>query len=525
MRTRRYPALFLTTLFFAVAAQAQTTAFNYQGRLTDGGVPANGAFQMQFKLFDALAAGSQIGTTIGDVAVTVSQGTFSLKLDFGANALSGANRWLEIAIRRNSGDSYVTLAPREQIASSPYAVRTLSAASADNALSLGGISASEYVTNTNLGNNVIRNQTTLQASSNFNISGNGFFGNRVGIGTTTPLHRLALSGGPSWTTHGWGGLLDLENASAIGWRANTGGTRFGMGHTNDGFFIFRTISELGTATTFPIYDLKMDNGGNIGVGSLALNTDVSQARMNIFNLSLGYGLVNTLGAVTVGSWVDATGGGYGTRSNHPLRFFTNNNAGSPQMTLGTNGTVGIGTSDPGSGLELKGTGLMPQQRITDSSSGNSLVMQGGAGGNMKVTGYNYGTNQAVPLYLSVDGANTIVGGNALQNRDKGGFIKAMLYVNTDGTILRCYNGITGSSAGNCGFTVNRFTAGGYGINFGFQIDDRFLSVTPQYFNPIGQTSVGSAAFILQTSTSVDVRTNTDGNNVSTEDCHFMIIVY
>jgi hypothetical protein len=56
--------------------------------------------------------------------VTVEQGIFTVKLDFGANALSGANRWLEIAVRHNSGESYSMLAPREQIASSPYAVRT-----------------------------------------------------------------------------------------------------------------------------------------------------------------------------------------------------------------------------------------------------------------------------------------------------------------------------------------------------------------------------------------------------------------
>src|SRR5215204_3951756 len=115
------------------AISAQTTVFNYQGKLTDSGAAANGTFQMQFKLFDSLAGGGQIGATLADVPVTATHG------DFGANALSGANRWLEIAVRRNAGESYTTLAPREQIASSPYAVRTLSAATADNALQLGGV--------------------------------------------------------------------------------------------------------------------------------------------------------------------------------------------------------------------------------------------------------------------------------------------------------------------------------------------------------------------------------------------------
>ena len=115
---------------------AQTTAFNYQGSLKDGGTAANGSFQMQFKLFDSVGGAGQIGSTITDIPVTVTAGIFSVKLDFGSNALSGAGRWLEIAVRHNSGESYTTLSPREQVASSPYSVRTLSAASAD------GLSAS-----------------------------------------------------------------------------------------------------------------------------------------------------------------------------------------------------------------------------------------------------------------------------------------------------------------------------------------------------------------------------------------------
>src|SRR5687767_2738240 len=73
--------------------------------------------------------------------------------------------------------------------------------------------------------------------------------------------------------------------------------------------------------------------------------------------------------------------------------------------------VGIGTTTPASGLEISGAGLRSQQRITDPISGNSLVLQGGAGGNLKVTGFNYGTFTAQPLYLSVDGANTIINSN------------------------------------------------------------------------------------------------------------------
>src|SRR5437667_8630800 len=98
----------LATLVSSTIGLGQTTAFNYQGHLTDNGSPANGSFQMQFKLFDSLAGGTQIGATLADLPVTAAQGIFSARLDFGSSALSGANRWLEIAVRHNAGEGYTT---------------------------------------------------------------------------------------------------------------------------------------------------------------------------------------------------------------------------------------------------------------------------------------------------------------------------------------------------------------------------------------------------------------------------------
>ncbi len=73
--------------------------------------------------------------------------------------------------------------------------------------------------------------------------------------------------------------------------------------------------------------------------------------------------------------------------------------------------VGIGTTSPASGLEVKGAGLGAQQRITDPGSGNSLVLQSGTGENLKITGFNYGTFSARPLYVGVDGASTYLNPN------------------------------------------------------------------------------------------------------------------
>ncbi|MBK8465608.1 MAG: hypothetical protein IPL32_07225 [Chloracidobacterium sp.] len=117
---------------FAIAISAQTSTFTYQGRLTDGGTSANGTFDMQFKLFDVVSGGPQIGPTITNSALTVTQGIFKVDLDFGAPGFPGADRFLEVSVRRNSGESYTVLSPRQQIASSPYSLKTLSASTADS---------------------------------------------------------------------------------------------------------------------------------------------------------------------------------------------------------------------------------------------------------------------------------------------------------------------------------------------------------------------------------------------------------
>jgi hypothetical protein len=78
-----------------VTAQAQQTAFTYQGKLTDGASAANGNYDLQFALFDSPTDGTQISTTQTLASVSVSAGIFTVSLDFGANAFNGASRYLE----------------------------------------------------------------------------------------------------------------------------------------------------------------------------------------------------------------------------------------------------------------------------------------------------------------------------------------------------------------------------------------------------------------------------------------------
>jgi hypothetical protein len=119
-------------LALAGGAFAQSSAFNYQGRLNDTGAAAAGTFQFQFKLYDAASGGNQVGSTLSDVSVSVTNGTFSVSLDFGAAAFSGTDRYLEIAVRKTAGDSYTTLTPRQKINSAPYSNKANTANSATN---------------------------------------------------------------------------------------------------------------------------------------------------------------------------------------------------------------------------------------------------------------------------------------------------------------------------------------------------------------------------------------------------------
>src|SRR2546427_10595767 len=80
---------------FATNAAAQTTAFTYQGRLTDGGTSANGNYDLQFALWDSSSGGSQIGSTQQISTGAMSSGVFAGTPDFCADAFPGGNTLLQ----------------------------------------------------------------------------------------------------------------------------------------------------------------------------------------------------------------------------------------------------------------------------------------------------------------------------------------------------------------------------------------------------------------------------------------------
>jgi hypothetical protein len=203
----------------AGTALAQTTVFTYQGQLKDGVAPANGTYNMQFRLFDteAVGTGAQVGPTFTPPPVQVTNGGFTVPLDFGAGAFPGAARYLEISVNGT------LLMPRQQITSAPYAIRSLASTSADtatNSTQLGGVDSTRFVQQDAGANVAITGNFTVggtfspnivNAQTQFNLGGNRILGN-----TGTDNFFVGIGAGASTTT-------GVQN-SFFGIRAGTSNT-------------------------------------------------------------------------------------------------------------------------------------------------------------------------------------------------------------------------------------------------------------------------------------------------------------
>jgi trimeric autotransporter adhesin len=116
-------ACFIALLLLSVSfANAQPSAFTYQGRLASGGAPSTGRFDLAFAVYSAATGGTQLGSPVTNFNAGVTNGLFTAVLDFGAEVFSGPDRWLEIAVRTNGAAAFTTLSPRQRITAAPYAV-------------------------------------------------------------------------------------------------------------------------------------------------------------------------------------------------------------------------------------------------------------------------------------------------------------------------------------------------------------------------------------------------------------------
>jgi hypothetical protein len=211
----------LGTAIRSFANQPQTVAtpgFTYQGSLKDGASPANGQYDFTFALYDDLTTGNQVGSTIITTNQTVTNGLFTLTLDFGAPAFQGDARWLQIAVRPAGQGGYTTLSPRQALTAAPYALGLRPGAI------ISGTVASSVVTANNMGGGSGVNGTTTSGSSAVGgVRGESTGSNGTGV--------LGLGNNGSLAIGVWG-----KSTSGYGVRGeSTGGTGvYGQGTTGVG---------------------------------------------------------------------------------------------------------------------------------------------------------------------------------------------------------------------------------------------------------------------------------------------------
>ncbi|MGA2245757.1 MAG: hypothetical protein ABSH48_12215 [Verrucomicrobiota bacterium] len=104
-------------------AAAQGTAFTYQGWLFDGTNAATGDFDLRFHVYDSASGGTLLAGPITNAPVPVTNGLFTVELDFGPGVFTGSSNWLQIGVRTyGSSGGYSALSPRQQLTPTPYAI-------------------------------------------------------------------------------------------------------------------------------------------------------------------------------------------------------------------------------------------------------------------------------------------------------------------------------------------------------------------------------------------------------------------
>lgn len=405
-------ALILTA---ACSSLAQTTDFTYQGKLTDVGTPS-ASYDFEFRLCDSSAADCSAPLDSNSrPGVAVSNGVFTVTLNFGAANFSGADRFLETRVKRPGETIYTTLAPRQKITSAPYAIQ---ARNAENANLLSGFTINQLVldSDTRLNpNNYIQNTNTAQPSANFSIGGSGtanilnattqfnlggarilsgagtdnlfvgvnagavnaagtfnsFFGTSAGGVNTSGRSNsfFGSSAGQSTTT----GINNTFVGAAAGGNNNGGNNNTAIGFSAGGNSGSQVNSTAVGANAFVTADNSLVLGSISGVNNATANTNVgigTTAPSSRFQIADGGGniffsnsgcptgfaaiaFVTPLTRCTNYAMTGGNGSTYLNRQTGGTLFFRENNA--DQMVIAPGGNVGIGSPAPTSKLDITGT--------------------------------------------------------------------------------------------------------------------------------------------------------------------------
>jgi hypothetical protein len=379
---------------------AAGNGFTYQGKLIDTNSPANGQYDLQFTLYDTPTAGTLVGSPITMTNQTVTDGLFTVQLDFGASAFQGSARWLEIAVQPTSGGGYTTLSPRQPLTAAPYALSLKPGAIITGSLS-PVTSPVISVTNTNTG-----------------LGSTGIYGSggRYGVrGATNSGWGVYGSSSSSAGVYGNGGSYGVWGQSGNGIGVN--GDSFSASASSPGVYGTNSGGSSGVigfsyggsgSTSMGVSGIS---GSTDGVGVKG-QSDTGSGATGVWGASAsGYGVYGTGGSFGVYGYsgggyalygysnsgtgvygsggfqgVYATGGSYGVQAYGSTAVYASGSSTAVYATAGSYGVQGYGNTD---GVYAQGGsyGVYAQGNTALYGSGSSYGVQGY--GNTGVYGSGY----------------------------------------------------------------------------------------------------------------------------------------
>ncbi len=263
-----------TNAYVATLRSGSPARVTYQGQLKRDGSPISGAMDMQFRLFDAAADGTQFGSTNTLTNVPVANGLFTVELGFGLSAFDGGPSFLEISVD-DPTIPLTTLVPRQPITFAPQAAHATFAGhslSASTAAFAGSASTVDWSGVANVPPEVT-DFNSLNASDGspadalfVNAVGN------VGIGTTLPVRRLHVFNGDSGgVTHSSAELAVEDNTSCyinvMAPDASERGVSFGSpADAVHGGVYYTNAGGLNLRTNGNLVRMTINANGDVGVG-------------------------------------------------------------------------------------------------------------------------------------------------------------------------------------------------------------------------------------------------------------------
>jgi hypothetical protein len=352
-------------------ASAQGTAFTYQGRLNDGANPANGIYDLRFTIYDSTnQPGTVVAGPLTNSAVGVSNGLFTVTLDFGTGVFSGANRWLDIGVRINGGATFVPISPRQPLTAAPYAVY----AGTVNASGIAGqIADSQLSTNiARLNGNEVFTGVVQLSNSNNVLSGNG-----AGVANVN--------------------LMTVNGAGALAWTTNYPGN-------------FATASTLNPGSE-PISVVALNVNGDGKMDLVVADYIGSELRVLTNNGTGSFAFAASLSGCTLPGTVlvaDVNGDGKpdlvsGSRSANTAVVFTNNGVGGFALASAT--PVGPAPQEV-AGADVNGDGKLDLITANNASgNGNTLTVltNNGTGGFALASSPTVGTGTVWVTAADVNG--------------------------------------------------------------------------------------------------------------------------